>query len=1030
MRHDHKRSTIVLIALLLLPTMLAAQGVGDYNTAASGPWNALSTWLRFNGVDFVPAPSVPTASDGQVVILPGHTVTASTPVSIDELFVATGATLITSGNVFTIQNGPGTDMSVSGTWQLSGATIEGPGTIVLANNGTLNWTSGTLSASSTLNVNAGSTVTANGSATLAALGTINNAGTWNMQGGNLGQPTASGGPCAFNNQTGGIVNLNGWQSNTNSWHQATTNQGTFIKNNGTVEFAFSDDFSGKSFTNAAGGVVNAASGTVVFKCATVNQGSLTTSGTGGFKHNPSPFAPTFTNGPGGTITAPYEHQFSTLILNGPLNLASFTLSGGIVEGPQAITIPGGGQFTWTGGRLDGTTVLNILSGGTAVANGSTTLDALGTINNAGTWNLQGGNVGQSSFAGGPTTFNNLPGGVVNLNGWLTNSNTWHQVTHNQGTFNKNNGGTAFCFSNDFSGKAFHNLAGGVLNVPAGECVFKAPTTNTGSMTGTTNSVFKLDGGPFTNLSGGTVGAPFHLLTGLMHIEGALTLNSFLFTGGTLHGPLALTIGNGGQFTWTGGTLNTTGIITLAAGATGTLNGATLVAQGTINNGGHVTMQSGIITGLGSTPHLFNNLAGGVLDLNGWNTSQAAWHMVTNNAGTINKNNGAETFTFGNDFSGKSFTNLPGGVVNVPSGTLAYALPFPLQNGSFNISNGATLTGSNSFGFAGPAIMNNGSITTPMLSYTGMSGQQLNGTGTILSLAINNTAGVDLGGDQTVINAFHLLNGLLRLGNSDLFIQNSAPAAVNGGGASSWVVNNGSGSLHRQVSGSVYLFPVGTTSYTPLTMSTSGPQDRFSVRVQDGVSTEYGAPGVATGSNINTDVVGRTWVVGEQIAGGNTANITLQWGSAEELASFGRNTCTVARYDGTNWIPGTFNAANGADPFTQSITGLSSFRELAVSDSDADLNGTSTGGVEIAEESHLPRAWPNPAQDVLHIRAGQGADIQAIGLIDIQGRRVSFPLNAPSELVTIDLDRCTPGVYLLETRDLLDRTQHQRVVLAR
>ncbi|MFN3875842.1 MAG: hypothetical protein ACK4L7_08030, partial [Flavobacteriales bacterium] len=147
-----------------------------------------------------------------------------------------------------------------------------------------------------------------------------------------------------------------------------------------------------------------------------------------------------------------------------------------LNGPGLLQVGSGGLFTINNGHLNPSSTVSVLAGGAVNTNGSGTVSALGTINNAGTWNLEGGNVGQSSFVGGPTTFNNLPGGVVNLNGWASTTNTWHQVTNNQGTFNKNNGSTAFCFSDDFSGKAFHNLAGGVLNVPLGECVFKAPTT--------------------------------------------------------------------------------------------------------------------------------------------------------------------------------------------------------------------------------------------------------------------------------------------------------------------------------------------------------------------------------------------------------------------------------------------------------------------------------------------------------------------------------------------------------------------------
>lgn len=57
---------------------------------------------------------------------------------------------------------------------------------------------------------------------------------------------------------------------------------------------------------------------------------------------------------------------------------------------------------------------------------------------------------------------------------------------------KNNGTVPFTFSNDFSGKAFNNLAGGVLNVATGECVLVS-TTNKRSMTGGTGSLIKVDG---------------------------------------------------------------------------------------------------------------------------------------------------------------------------------------------------------------------------------------------------------------------------------------------------------------------------------------------------------------------------------------------------------------------------------------------------------------------------------------------------------------------------------------------------------
>ena len=426
------------------------------------------------------------------------------------------------------------------------------------------------------------------------------------------------------------------------------------------------------------------------------------------------------------------------------------------------------------------------------------------------------------------------------------------------------------------------------------------------------------------------------------------------------------------------------------------------------------MTDGVLTGGPNQPATFNNLPNAVVELNGWSTTVEPWHMVTNNQGTINKNNGTVSFTFGNFFSGKSFTNLAGGVVNVNSGTLAFNLPFPLQNGTFNVAGGTTLTGSEPFNFAGPAVVNNGSITTPVLRYQGTNAQQLNGTGSINNLAIDNSAGVDLGGVQTVTNALTLATGQLRLGSNDLFVENNAFGAVTGGNANSWVVNNGTGSLHRQVIGSGYLFPVGTTSYTPLTMSTTGLQDRFSVRVQNGVSTNYGSPGAATGAPITARAVGRTWVVAEQVNGGNAADITLQWSAADELQQFNRSLCTVSRYDGTDWVTGTYAAALGGGPFTRAITGVSGFREYGVSDNLLNLN-TALDEEPMRPASRL-RLYPQPADQVLHIAAAEGHSMTGARLLDASGREALQPVQTNADRATLDVSNLAPGVYVLEWSD--------------
>jgi predicted lipoprotein with Yx(FWY)xxD motif len=1031
MMHTHTLTprNLFAAAACLLAMHSIAQSTGDYRSAGSGDWSDIGTWQRFNGSSFVAAPSAPDAVDGVITIRVNHTVTRSGDISIDQVVVEAGGALDIQSSTFTLLDGPGVDLQILGSCSFTNAALSGPGLAQVASGGVLSITNGGLSATSIVSVLTGGTVNASGSGTVSALGTINNAGIWNMQGGNLGQPSFSGGPCAFNNLPGGVVNLNGWASTTNSWHQVTNNQGTFNKNNGVVVFTFSNDFSGKSFNNLAGGVLNVATGECVFNLPTTNEGSMTGGGGSLIKVDGGSSGGFLTNQPGGTVSTALHLVSGTLNLNGALNLSSFTVSGGGVNGPEAITIPNGGSFTWTGGFLGTTTAINIGTSASATFNGPGQLEARGTINNAGTVTMLGGGI--SGGPNQPATFNNLPNAVVNLNGWTTSATPWAMITNNQGTFTKNNGAVAFTFGNDFSGKAFNNLAGGVLNVATGECVFSVPTFNEGSMTGGAGSLIKVDGsasgGFFTNQPGGTVTTAFHLVSSNLNINGALSLGTFTVSGGGINGPEAISITNGGAFTWTGGVLGTTAVINIGAGANATFNGG-LEARGTINNSGTVTMIGGGISGGPNQPATFNNLPNAVVNLNGWTTNVPAWHMVTNNQGTFNKNNGTELFTFGNDFSGKSFTNLAGGVVSVNSGTLAFNLPFPLQNGTFNVVGGTTLTGSEPFNFAGPAVVNNGSITTPVLRYQGTNAQQLNGSGSINNLAIDNAAGVDLGGEQTVTNALTLTSGQLRLGANDLFVENNAVGAVSGGNAISWVENTGSGSLHRQVNGSSYLFPVGTESYTPLTLSlTNGAQDRFSVRVQDGVNTEYSAPGVTSGTSISSDIVGRTWVVSEEITGGNEADVTLQWNGADELSLFGRNACTVSNYSGSDWNIGPLAPASGGDPFTRTLSGITAFRELCVTDGDAPLNDISTGLSD--ETSGYLKVFPVPASDVLHVSTPDGGSIIQVTLIDGTGRRVETRSTLNMDRSILDVSGLQSGTYVLELIDDREQVMRTQVIIA-
>jgi CSLREA domain-containing protein len=99
---------------------VAVSGVGLpsasllFRSKASGAWNSTSTWeTSADGNTWVNAVTTPTSADGAITIRNGHTVTVTASVDADELTVNDGGILLINSNVtFTVNDGPGTDLTV------------------------------------------------------------------------------------------------------------------------------------------------------------------------------------------------------------------------------------------------------------------------------------------------------------------------------------------------------------------------------------------------------------------------------------------------------------------------------------------------------------------------------------------------------------------------------------------------------------------------------------------------------------------------------------------------------------------------------------------------------------------------------------------------------------------------------------------------------------------------------------------------------------------------------------------------------
>ncbi|HRD54191.1 MAG TPA: hypothetical protein PKY96_16250 [Flavobacteriales bacterium] len=741
---------------------------------------------------------------------------------------------------------------------------------------------------------------------------------------------------------------------------------------------------------------------------------------------------------GATLSMPSTLNLSDgagpdLVVNGTL-----LLNAGTLQGTGLTQVNAGGTFTWNQGTIGSTMVMDLLAGSTATLNGTGgTLNA-GTINNAGTFTMLGGTIQQ---IGSPAAFNNLPTGVVDLNGWASNTGTWVQNVLNQGTINKNNGATPFAF-------VFPVNNTGTINVPEGELFFNTTGTSQNSgtiafgsaatllrMSGTLQhtsggSITGLDhlllqGGTFTLNAGSTIPAlPLISFTVLAVLDclAPLTTDSLVMINGDLRGAGGLTVNNG--FNWNGGTINSTAILNLPATCTTTLaQGGNFIANsGIINNAGTFNMVSGTLGQL-TAPARFNNLPGGVLDLNGWANPTSSWVQNIFNQGTINKNNGTVQFDLA-----FTMTNEAAGTLNVNSGTLRFSSTATLR-GTVNVPAGSAIIGTaNGVVAEGLTVLNNGSIT-PLITFQGTAPHFLNGTGNLGNVTMNGAGLVTLGGTQTMSGTLSFTTGVLELGDNDLVLTNATVGSVSGGSASSHVRTSGTGTLSRAVNGNNYVFPVGTSSYTPLTMNlTTGPQEQFAVRVQNGISTNYGAPGVANGAPITARAVGRTWVVAEQVSGGNTVDLTVQWNATDELPLFNRSLCAVSRYDGTDWVTDTYAAAVGNGPFTRTLNGVSSFREFSVSDNLLNLNTAMEDGD--ARSASAPRIFPQPADNVLHLAAAEGRMITGARLLDASGRVAAQHTHSAADRVALDVGGLPPGVYVVEWMEQNSGTGRAPVLVAR
>ena len=115
---------------------IAVTATNSYRSVATGNWNAIGTWQRWNGTTWIPAVAVPDSTAQTITLQSPYTVTLTASTNADQLVVQTGATLIiNSGITFTLHKRSGTDFLLSGMMTNTGTLTQGTAVAVVSSGG-------------------------------------------------------------------------------------------------------------------------------------------------------------------------------------------------------------------------------------------------------------------------------------------------------------------------------------------------------------------------------------------------------------------------------------------------------------------------------------------------------------------------------------------------------------------------------------------------------------------------------------------------------------------------------------------------------------------------------------------------------------------------------------------------------------------------------------------------------------------------------------------------------------------------------
>jgi hypothetical protein len=188
-----------------------------------------------------------------------------------------------------------------------------------------------------------------------------------------------------------------------------------------------------------------------------------------------------------------------------------------------------------------------------------------------------------------------------------------------------------------------------------------------------------------------------------------------------------------------------------------------------------------------------------------------------------------------------------------------------------------------------------------------------------NVTLNKSGDVSLNTAISVNGLFNLTSGKLLLGNYHLNMNNGT---IIGGNSNSYIQTNGTGTLLRNLTGSM-VYPVGRSTYNPVTLNKPGTAFGFGVRVVDQVTTN----GQDNGNPFVTGNVSRMWHItpssGYLASTYGAVDITLHYSNGANYFSNGFSNAFADRqfmHYGNDWenityITGNFSTGDNAQGYS-------------------------------------------------------------------------------------------------------------------